>query len=416
MAVGSFKLPNAVATTADPSGWTRPADWLAMPAIGTQEFIGLLAVTDDSVNHIAFTFQGAYTVDWGDGVTENVATNVKAQHSYTYSSISSGTLSSRGYKQVLVRVTPQAGQNLTKIDLQQQNSILAKSHVTGWLDIAIKGANISTLTIGGTTVNHGMCENIDIYSMGNVLTFSALFNRFYSLQKLTLPNTSSVTNFFAMFIDCKSLRTIPLMNTGSGVNFSSMFSGCYSLQSIPLINTAAGTTFDSMFINCASLQTIPLLNTALGTTTASMFEFCGSLKTVPLLNLSSCTTMFTMFDGCYSLQFLPLFNTPLVADFRYAFQQMYSLQQIPNLNTAAGTQFLGVVGLSPSIAKAAFQGTRYAISYANMCLSQAEIVNIFTGLGTAVGTPTITISTNPGYAAVTAPEKLIATTKGWTIA
>ena len=158
MAIGSFKLPNTAASApVDPYAWVRPAGWLAMPTIGTQEFIGLLAITDDEANHIALTCLGAYTVDWGDGVTENVATNVKAQHSYTYSAISSGTLSTRGYKQVLVRVTPQAGQNLTKVDLQQQNSVLAKAHTTGWLDIAVNGSNITTLTLGGSIVRHGMC-------------------------------------------------------------------------------------------------------------------------------------------------------------------------------------------------------------------------------------------------------------------
>ena len=51
-----------------------------------------------------------------------------------------------------------------------------------------------------------------------------------------------------------------------------------------------------------------------------------------------------------------------------------------------------------------------------MCLSQSAIVDIFNGLGTAVGTPTITVSNNPGYAALTAAERLIATNKGFTIA
>jgi len=121
MAVGSFKLPNVTATAIDPYDWTRPADWLTMPTPGTQEFVGLLAITDDTVNYLALQFAGNYTVDWGDGVTENVATGVKAQHQYTYSAISSSTLSTRGYKQVLVRVTPQSGQNLTIIRRNGRN-------------------------------------------------------------------------------------------------------------------------------------------------------------------------------------------------------------------------------------------------------------------------------------------------------
>jgi len=391
MAVGSFKLPNTAAATPS-NDWIRPTDWLAMPTIGTQEFIGLLAVTDDESNHIALTCQGAYTVDWGDGVTENVASNVKASHSYTYSTISSGTLSTRGYKQVLVRVTPQAGQNLTLINLQQQNSILAKAHTVGWLDIAIKGSNITSLTLGGSTVYMYMCENVDIYSFGSITVLQQLFFNFYALQKFSLPsNISSVTDMYRMFAGCRTLKNIPIFDTSSNTSFSSFCVDCYSLQEFPLFNTAAGINFQNMFESCYSLRTIPLLNVANGTSFNYMLNACVNIQIVPLLNTIKGTTFTGMF------------------------QQMFSLQLVPNINTALGTAFGSVVNLSTSIARGAFQGTRYAISYNNLCLSRSAIVEIFNGLGTAVGTPTITVTNNPGRAALTAPDILIATAKGWTV-
>jgi hypothetical protein len=51
-----------------------------------------------------------------------------------------------------------------------------------------------------------------------------------------------------------------------------------------------------------------------------------------------------------------------------------------------------------------------------MSLSQANIVLIFTNLGTASGAQTITVSSNPGFAGLTTAERAIATGKGWTIA
>lgn len=368
MATGSFRLPNSTITTSDPDAWVRPTDWLTMPTIGTQEFIGLLAITNDESNHIALNCAGAYTVDWGDGTSQNVATGVKAEHSYTYSSISSSTLSTRGYKQVLVRVTPQAGQNLTTVNLQQQHSTLAKVHTVSWLDIAIKGANISTLSIGGTTVYLFMCENVDVYSFGSITNLSYLFYQLYALQKFTLPSTSAVTNFTAMLGSCLSIKKIPLISMVGALNVSDMFNGCYSLKEIPLFNTSAVTNFSNMLYGCYCLQSIPLLNTISGTNFSGMLRIC------------------------------------------------YSIQQIPNLNTAAGTNFSNMLTTSTSIAKAAFQGTRYAISYSGFCLSQSAIVDIFNGLGTAVGAQTITVSGNPGYAGLTVAERLIATAKGFTIA
>jgi len=391
MAVGTFKLP-IVAAEAPSNDWVRPSDWLAMPTIGTQEFIGLLAITDDESNHIALTCQGAYTVDWGDGVTENVASNVKAQHTYTYSAISSGTISTRGYKQVLVRVTPQAGQNLTVINLQQQNSALAKAHTVGWLDIAIKGSNITSLVLGGATVYMYMCENVDIYSFGSITILQQLFFNFYALQKFSLPsNISSVTDMYRMFAGCRTLKKIPLFDTSSNTSFSSFCVDCYSLQEFPLFNTAAGINFQNMFESCYSLRTIPLLNVANGTS----FNY--------------------MLNACVNIQIVPLLNTVKGTNFTGMFQQMFSLQIVPNINTALGTAFGSVVNLSNSIARGAFQGTRYAISYNNLCLSRAAIVEIFNGLGTAVGAQTITVTNNPGRAALTAPEIAIATGKGWTV-
>lgn len=395
MAIGSFILPmGSGGSTPSDNTWVRPTDWLAMPTIGTQEFIGLLAVTDDESNHIALLCRGAYTVDWGDGTIENVADNVKAQHTYNYSSISNSTLSTRGYKQVLVRVTPQAGQNLTTVNLQQQNSILAKAHTVGWLDIAIKGSNITGLTLGGnSTVYMYMCENVDIYSFGNITILQQLFFNFYALQKFSLPsNISSVTNLYRMFAGCRTLKKIPLFDTSANTSFQNFCTDCHSLQEVPLFNTANGTDFRNMLESCFSLRTIPLFNTANGT------------------NFSA------MLNACYNIQSIPLLDTSKGTNFSYMLQQMYSLQSVPNLNTALGTTFVGMVTLSPSIAKGAFQGTRYAISYTGLCLSQSAIVEIFNGLGTAVGAQTITVSNNPGYAALTAAERLIATNKGWTIA
>ena len=390
MAVGTFKLP--IVAAAASNDWVRPSDWLAMPTIGTQEFIGLLAVTDDESNHIALTCQGAYTVDWGDGTSDTVASNVKAQHTYTYSAISSGTISTRGYKQVLVRVTPQAGQNLTVINLQQQNSALAKAHTVGWLDIAIKGSNITSLVLGGATVYMYMCENVDIYSFGSITVLQQLFFNFYALQKFSLPsNISSVTDMYRMFAGCRTLKNIPIFDTSSNTSFSSFCVDCYSLQEFPLFNTAAGINFQNMFESCYSLRTIPLLNVANGTS----FNY--------------------MLNACVNIQIVPLLNTIKGTNFTGMFQQMYSLQLVPNINTALGTAFGSVVNLSTSIARGAFQGTRYAISYNNLCLSRAAIVEIFNGLGTAVGSQTITVTNNPGRAALTAPEILIATAKGWTV-
>ena len=105
--------------------WTRPSDWLALnaPTDNTEQFTGLLAITNDDSNYvtIAAVSTGNYTVDWGDGTVTTHAPGAVAQHKYEYSAISESTLCSRGYKQVVVKLT---GTNITALYTNRPHSAI----------------------------------------------------------------------------------------------------------------------------------------------------------------------------------------------------------------------------------------------------------------------------------------------------
>ena len=391
MAVGSVRLPATNSTD-----WIRPFDWLPMPTNGTQEFVGLLAIHNDESQYIALSAAGNYTVDWGDGVIENVASGVKAEHQYNYASISSSTISTRGYKQVIVRVTPQGVGNLTAINLRQTTAAMNRFHVVGWLDINITGTLYSNIILGGSTTTNvqiGMCERVVIQSFGSLTTLGSFFRGFTSLQSLTLPsNTASITNFGFMFNGCVALKKLPFFDMSNNTSLGSYCNGCNTLLEVPFYNTALVTDFTSAFTGCANLITIPALNTSSATNFTSMFNGCVMLSTIPLINTASVTNVTTMFANCPSLQSIPILNFASV--------------------TTTLNVFLGCNALS----KARVNGIRFSISFATMCLSTNAIIDIFNGLGTASGVQTITISSNFGFAALTPANLLIATTKGWTIA
>ena len=121
MGVGSFILPQMQSST---DKWQRPSDWLPMPTNITatdQIFVGLHAVIENSDNYCAFSFTtsaGQYRVDWGDGNVTLHNSGTVAQYQYNYASVSNSTLSSRGYKQVMIKVTPVSG-NLLTCNFQQ---------------------------------------------------------------------------------------------------------------------------------------------------------------------------------------------------------------------------------------------------------------------------------------------------------
>ena len=126
MGVGSFTLPQIEASVEyTTSEWQRPSDWLPMPTNITetdQIFVGLHAVIENNDNYCSFSFTtsaGQYRVDWGDGNVTLHNSGTIAQYQYNYASVSNSTLSSRGYKQVMIKVTAISG-NLLSCNFQQR--------------------------------------------------------------------------------------------------------------------------------------------------------------------------------------------------------------------------------------------------------------------------------------------------------
>ena len=365
---------NASASTKE---WVRPSDWLPMPTNITsadQIFVGLHAVIENSDNYCAFSFTtsaGQYKVDWGDGNVTLHNSGTIAQYQYNYTSVSNSTLSSRGYKQVIIKVTPVSG-NLLGCNFQQrfvttpaQNQIYA----TGFLDCILSMPNATSITFGGTTIRHSYVERFDVKTIGNVTTMGVMFQ------------------------SCSSLQSVPLFNTQNVISMQQMFQYCYSLQSVPLFNTQNVTNMSYMFQSCSSLQSVPLFNTQNVTNMQQMFQFCYSLQSVPLFNTQNVTTMQNMFQNCVSLNFIPAFIT-----------------------TAVTTDFTAFANGSASINRILMSFNR-TVSLQNCQLSKDALVEIFTNLidRTSTTSATIDITGNWGATALTSADRLIATNKNWTI-
>src|SRR5574343_604420 len=250
------------------SEWQRPSDWLPMPTNITetdQIFVGLHAVIENSDNYCAFSFTtsaGQYQVDWGDGNVTLHNSGTIAQYQYNYASVSNSTLSSRGYKQVIIKVTAVSG-NLLTCNFQQRfvtTPVQNQAYSSGFLECILSMPNASvggSITFGGFTIRHSYCEKVDIKTIGNATNLVNLFYNCTSLKYVHLFNTINVTNMSYMFTLCFSLQSVPLFNTTNVTNMSSMFQICYSLNFIPaFITTAVTTDFTSFANDCNSLNRI----------------------------------------------------------------------------------------------------------------------------------------------------------------
>ena len=266
------------------SGWTRPAGWLSLgtPLISTDEkLVGLCKVANHGSNFIAFTCDGAYTVDWGDGGSPvDYATGVTAEKNFAYSDYAGSEVThpnGESYRQALVTITPQGGSSLTSIDLNVKHSQsgLGNDTATPWLDISLSGPNLTSLTIGksGDVVRHLSLEQCSIVNSGSITDFTYMFYACYSLQSIPLLDTSAGTDFTYMFYACYSLQSIPLLDTSAGTNFSSMFNACYSLQ----IGAMSGTKETVSYANCKlGPDELDAIYTNLATVTAKTITVTGN--------------------------------------------------------------------------------------------------------------------------------------------
>jgi len=373
----SFIVP---APTFNGPTWTRPSDWLPItpPTAVEQKVVILMKITSSNVNYLTLLCRAAYTVDWGDGVIENFADNVRANHEYTFESISDSTLTSEGFKQVIVTITPQAGNNLTILNFQQRHPKLPASGAYSYsaLELYVSAPNLNAgssffLTTSYTTLPglYGLYY-VNLINMGSLVTYNnllsylrvlkkaditvssactnmgAMFNLDYGLVEANITgNTTNVNNIDSMFYNCHGVVTAPFFDTRNVTVMANMFFGCKSLVSVPQYNTSKVTSFWSMFKGCTSLTFVPTLDcsaaiSAVGNNALhEMFSGCTALETAPFLNTKNVSYMYQMFVGCTSLRNVPLYDTSSVTIMANMFQGCTALERAPLFNTRNVTNF-----------------------------------------------------------------------------
>jgi len=440
--IASKEIAQPYMPSAQSIPYARPSDWLTLPTVSTtdQTFAGLLAVFDDDNNYVAFsasTSAGTYTVDWGDGSsTETYATNAIASHKYDYAVISDDTISTLGYKQVIITVTPTTD-NLTGINLQQKyvTSPVLVLPPTNWLDIIVGSPYLNNLTISGgagnttnlplleqltwmsklgtftgssqmfrncwglknvvfepTTITNlnvgsfmfGQCYSLKsapYFETSSFTTMDGMFNLCAGLVYVPPYNTQNVTNMTNMFQGCSSLKSIPTFNTIKVTNMTNTFDGCRSLVHIPNFNTSNVTTMSATFLNCESLESLPVLDTSKLVTAYNTFGGCSSLEVFPAWDFDTVTNTAALFSGCSSLNSVANLNVSNVINMQTMFLGCSSLQQIPDLDTSKSTNCFGMFGNCYSLTSAPDFNTANCINVATMfanCTSLGTAPNLNT--------------------------------------
>jgi hypothetical protein len=404
-------------------GYVRPEYWLQLPYVGPteQKFVGLFAVYDIYDNYVAFTCSGNYTVDWGDGVVENVSSGVRAEHRYDYSAVSSSTLCVRQYKQVIITVTPQVGQSLTSINLNQLHSYIAAAggvpFLNPWLHLRISSPNLTTLDIKTNlfSTKQSLVEQVDLLSISSSMTsFYQMFSLMYALRKVTMPNTTNITNFQECFNSCYPLTDVSPFNTSNTTNMGSMFRDCRSLTNTPTFNISLVTTMSYAFGTCFSLENIYFSGNSINLLNLEgAFAGCINLKTVSGINYKNVTNISSAFSAT-KITSLKNLNTENCNNFTTFVGG--KVKTIENLITSAATSFS--ITFNTNLVYIDFDVISCDVDVSGCYqLSREAIVNIFNKLKDLTSLPSknINISACFGRVYLTSTDRLIATNKNWTI-
>lgn len=382
--------------TVESTLFVPPTEWPTLTPIpaGTQKLQGIYAVYEHDSNFIAFTCAENYTVDWGDGSSENVATGVQANHQYTYSSLSSVVVGSAetvavtftdtgdtvdwvahglydGCKVSFASITSTTG-----ISTNTTYYVVNKTADTFKLAATMGGSALALTTNGSGTLyfpkyktavvtitpNGGNLTSIDLqkkHSQSSLNAYCApwlvvevngefLTTLVISQQNATVPlyalesayiGENALASMAQMFNSCFSLTSVYMPYAMVASSFSKTFMGCISLQSIPMIDTSNADTLEYMFSNCSALTHIPLLDTASCLNMRYMFNQCSALESVPLLDTGNVTNFDNAFGGCKALVTFPPINTYSATVMTGMFASCYALKNVPLLDTHAVTYF-----------------------------------------------------------------------------
>ena len=318
-----------------PDTYTRPSNWRTMPTVSAseQKIVGLFYVKDlgDINTELVFSVNGAYTVDWGDSTSNNYADGAKASHSYSYASIDNSYIVEPGIKQVIVTITPQAGQNLTTFVATNYYDGITFYLNTNWLEFIISMPNSASIQFGSTSYINSSIKSIKILSIKDNTSLG--FKGLTSVEQIDIPSTFiAPVNLTSLFQGCYSLKVVPLFNTVNVNTIDVMFEQCRSIKSIPEYNFLKVNSAVSAFSNCVSLESFNHTNLPELTNANTMFNYCVSLKSIAECSTPKLNTMNATFFHCESLREMPLWNTGLVTNMGNCWSYCYSMKKVAELD------------------------------------------------------------------------------------
>lgn len=257
--------------------WSRPAEWLDMTVAENDDKVQILYQVWDGFDNrisgymttdVADTSQ--YTVDWGDGSTDDYASGALYSHAFDFATIGAETTLPNGARQVLITITPKGGDSLLRMthlgeywatvgdyNMQQQQTAY---HHQLQMDISMPNANGPcdlSRTYNADFAAPVAMEYIKIWDFGHGTLPDEAFAHFRGLRRLDLPSVmTGPTSLDAWFAGCWQLDEINGDTSFPNANFDqpNVFTLCYDLSKGPNWQLGSGATILGGFFSGVEME------------------------------------------------------------------------------------------------------------------------------------------------------------------
>ena len=391
----------------DPNVWVRPLDWLPIDplvSVGDHKFVGLMAIFPDRPNVWVHSSTQAYTVRV-DGVATNYAGGSIARGEIAFSAVSNSTITTEGFKQVIIEVYPQVATWTGNFEITHPGTIIPRMDVNQYIDVRMSAPNISNMFMNSGARMLYLRRWTWLGSQ-TVKSRALAFNSPYLEEVNEDFSTSTSAGIFNQSKLPRVLGDITFTNvTGSA---ASAFAGAYGNEIMGNLSFPNATNAVNILLNLVDTVQIGNLSFDSATTGPTVTGF--KLRTIGNVNIPLVSSFGI---GGHVLKAIGTITTgPSLTSLVSAFANSRLLENVAIINCVNVTNTASMFNLCYSLKNVTLNGLKVGFTVPPCNMDETAFINLFNSLGTAAGSQTIVIT---GNITLSAPTIAIATGKGYTI-
>ena len=400
-----MSLGKYIKAPSDPDVWVRPSDWLPIDHlvnVGDHKFVGLMAIFPDSPNVWVHGFTQACTVKI-NGVATNYTGGARGE--IPFSSVPDSTLTSEGFKQVIIEVYPQVAPWTGNFEIVAPGTTIPRMYISQYIDVRMSAPNLSNMFMNSGARMLYLRRWTWLGSQ-TVKSRSLAFNSPYIEEVNEDFSTSTSAAIFSQSKLPRVLGDITFTNvTGSA---ASAFIGAYGNKIMGNLSFPNATNAANILLNL--VDTVQIGNLSFDSATVGPNISGFNLKTVGTVNIPMASS-FTI--GGLVLKSIGTITTgPSLTSLVNAFTNSRLLENVEITNCVNVTNTSNMFGGCHSLKSVILNGLRVGFTIPPSLMDEAAFINLFNSLGTASGAQTIVITGNITLSPSTIS---IATGKGFTI-